>query len=280
MLKKHIHILLITIFIGSLLASCEKVVHLDLNSAETRIVIEGNITPNPGPYEVVIRTSGDYYTAEGIMPITGAKVIVSDDLGNSDTLSEESEGVYFTNTIVGESYRTYSLEVKYKDISYSGTELLPAKVFIDSLSYEEMPVGAGPPPEDEDKKMYIVFCNFLDPVETEDYYRFKIKINNESVESRGSSYILANDQLFNGQYVKYTIWGVEASPQDTVSIILETIGFNTFEYFRTLNDALSSGGMGSTPYNPISNLTNDALGYFGAYTSDKQSIILKREASF
>lgn len=257
------------------MVSCEKVVYLDLNSADTRIVIEGNITPDPGPYEVRITTSGDYYTADGIMPISGAQVIVSDDLGNSDTLTEDSVGVYLTNTIVGESDRTYYLEVDYEETSYSGSEFLPIKVYIDSLSYDEMPKGAGPPPEDESKKMYLIFCHFHDNEETEDYYRFKIDINGEMGNGRGSYYSLASDQLFNGQEVNYTIWGVEAAPQDTVSIVLEAIGFNTYEYFRTLNDALSSGGMGGTPYNPITNLSNNALGYFGAYTSDTSSIILE-----
>lgn len=64
-------------------------------------------------------------------------------------------------------------------------------------------------------------------------------------------------------------------PGDTISIELNSIGFNTFEYFRTLNDALNSGGMGSTPYNPITNLNNDALGYFGTYTSDTEQFIVE-----
>ncbi len=276
MIKKHIHIVILTIFLSFVLASCEKVIHLDLNSADTRIVIEGNITPDAGPYEVVITTSGDYYTAEGIMPITGAQVIISDDIGNYDTLTEKSDGIYLTNNIVGESDRTYSLDVVYKGNSFSGSELLPVKVTIDSLSYEEIPKNAGPPPEEPENKIYNIFCSFNDPEETEDYYRFTVLRNGEEDPNRrGGSYNVASDQLFNGQTVKYAIWYVEAAPQDTITIIMDAIGFNTYEYFRTLNDALSSGGMGGTPYNPITNLSNDALGYFGAYTRDRSSIVLE-----
>jgi hypothetical protein len=274
MLKKHIHIIFLTIIVSFLLVSCEKVIHLDLNSAETRIVIEGNITPDAGPYEVVITTSGDYYTAEGIMPISGAQVIISDDIGNFDTLSEKLEGIYLTNNLLGESDRTYSLDIAYKGNSYSGSEYLPVKVTIDSLSYEEN--GVRPPPEEPENKIYNINCNFTDPEESEDYYRFTILINGEESESRrGGNYNVTSDQLFNGNPFQYTIWYVEAAPQDTITIVMDAIGFNTYEYFRTLNDALSSGGMGGTPYNPITNLSNDALGYFGAYTRDRKSIILE-----
>lgn len=257
------------------LSSCEKVVHLDLNSAETKIVIEGNITAEEGPYEVMITTSGDYYTAEGIMPISGAQVIVSDDIGNTDTLIEMSEGSYLTNNLIGTSDRTYSLDVSYENNSFNAEEYLPYKVYIDSLSYEEIPKNSGPPPEEPENKVYNMYCNFSDVEETDNYYRFSILINGEESTSRGGNYNVTDDQLFNGQDVKYVIWYVEAAPQDTVTIILDAIGFNTYEYFRTLNDAISSGGMGGTPYNPITNLSNDALGYFGAYTRDEMSIILE-----
>lgn len=257
-----------------LMVSCEKIVHLDLNSAEPRIVIEGNITSDPPPYKVEIRTSGDYYTAEGISPISGALVVVSDELGKIDTLREDSAGRYITNNIVGESNMKYSLNVVYQNKEYAGSDFLPNKVYIDSLEFEKRENGNHGPPSENEKPKYYIYCYFTDPSETEDYYRFNIEVNGILSTGAFSNYSLASDQLFNGQHVKYTLYGVEAMPGDTVTIGLNSIGFNTYEYFRTLNDALSSGGMGSTPYNPISNLSNDALGYFGAYTNNNSSIIL------
>ena len=270
------HIFTLTLLSTILLISCEKVVHLDLNSADTRIVIEGNITPEQGPYEVMITTSGDYYNAEGIMPISGADVIMYDDFGNSDTLMEESDGIYLTNSLIGQSERTYAIDVVYNSTRYSGSDYLPNKIYIDSLSYQEVPKNGGPPPENPEKKVYNIYCNFNDPEDTEDYYRFTIDINGEEPEGRGSGYNIASDQLFNGQHVKYVLWYIEAAPQDTITIKMDAIGFNTYEYYRTLNDALNSGGMGGTPYNPITNLNNDALGYFGAYARDTASLILEK----
>ena len=271
MKKIHNHIWIIAIIISALFMSCEKVIDLDLNSAEPRIVIEGNITSDPGPYQVSITTSGDYYTAEGIMPVSGAEVIVVDNLNHADTLSEVSDGKYLTKNLIGESDRTYSIKVVYKDKEYTGSDYLPTKVYIDSLSFEKMEFG-GPGSGNKEKPRFTIYCYFTDPIETIDYYRFNVSVNDSTISGRMNYYSLSSDQLINGKYVKYALWGVEAMTGDTISVRLDCIGFNTYEYFRTLNDALSSGGMGSTPYNPISNLSNKALGYFGAYTADLKRI--------
>jgi hypothetical protein len=276
MQKSNKYIFLLAVISSSILMSCEKVIDLDLNSAEPRIVIEGNITSEPSPSLVLLSSSGDYYTAQGIEPISGADITITDELGHSDTLIEYEAGIYYTSTIIGEANRTYTMVVNHNGNEYSGTETLPEKVLIDSLSYEKMEFGGpGGGSGDEEKEYYIIYCSFSDPIETIDYYRFEILINGLPAEGYRSYYYLASDQLFNGQILQYPIRWVEAQPGDTVNISLQTIGFNTYEYFRTLNDALSGGGMGSTPYNPISNLSNNALGYFGAYTADNRNIILK-----
>ncbi|MBC8319801.1 MAG: DUF4249 domain-containing protein [Bacteroidetes bacterium] len=262
------------IFISFTLVSCEKVIDLDLNTAEPRLVIEGNITSNPGPYLVSLSTSGDYYTTHGINPVSGANIIISNELGHADTLFEFKPGIYHTSTLTGETNRTYTIVVDYNGKEYSGSETLPHKVYIDSLSYEKMeftgPGGGG----GEDKPRYSIYCTFLDPIETVDYYRFDILVNGIPMGGFRSYYYLASDQLFNGHIVQYPIRWVESQPGDTVTISLHTIGFNTWEYFRTLNDALSGGGMGSTPYNPITNLSNNALGYFGAYAIDSKNLVV------
>ncbi len=274
MKKINNHITIIALILSSLIISCEKIVHLDLNSAEPRIVIEGNITSEPGPYLVSITTSGDYYTAEGMEQISGASVIVTDDFGNIDTLTEINDGNYYTNNTVGMSNSSYSLKVDYQGVNYSGSDFLPNKVLIDSLNYEKRDDG-GHGPGNGKKPMYDFFCFFTDPPETVDYYRFRIKVNGIPIGGSRNYYSLRSDQLINGQHVKQSLRRIEAMPGDSITIELNSIGFNTYEYYRTLNDALNSGGMGSTPYNPISNLSNKALGYFGAYTKDSQSLIIQ-----
>jgi hypothetical protein len=257
--------------------SCQKVVVLDLNTAETQLVIEGNITSNPGqPQTVFVSTSGSFYTGEGIEAVGDALVVLKDEEGNSQTLEMYTPGVYFTYDFPVKENITYSIEVTRNGEVYTGSEEFPVKKTIDSLSYvvNEGLFGDGGLNEDGDTT-YNIFCTFQDPAETLDYYRFYVYLDDSLVQAGFGSYFVTDDELFNGQLYSLEIIGSGAIKGNDVRVEMQSIGANTFRYYVGLNDLLSGGGMGSTPYNPISNLNNNALGYFGAYVSDTQTILIE-----
>ena len=254
--------------------SCQKVVVLDLNTADPMIVIEGNITANQGPKTVYVTTSGSFYTAEGIGPIDDATVIFSDSEGNVDTLAMYAPGIYYTYEMDGVENVEYTIEVLHDGIVYTGSEVFPEKKLIDSLSFVVNEGLFGDGLNEDGDTTYNILCRFQDPEDTFDYYRFVVSLNDSLVQTGFGTYSVTDDELFNGQLFDYEITGTGAIKGDTVEIELQSTGYNTYKYYSTLNDALS-GGLGSTPYNPISNLNNDALGYFGAYTSDSQTIIIE-----
>lgn len=255
-------------------SACQKVVVLDLNTAEPMIVIEGNITSAPMPLLVFISTSGSYYTAEGIEPIENATVIIRNEERLLDTLEMYAPGFYYGYNISGEENMEYTIEVINEGKVYTGSEVFPTKKKIDSLYFvrNEGIFGNGGLNEDGDTT-FNVMCRFQDPAETMDLYRFIVSVNDSVVKAGFRTYLVTDDELFSGQLFDYEL-SPSAIKGDTVVVEMQSIGYNTYQYLLTLNDALS-GGMGSTPYNPISNLNNDALGYFGAYTSDKSTIIIE-----
>ena len=262
----------IAILISSIsLFSCEKVIDIDLNEAEPRLVIEGNITSESGPYEVYLSTSGGYFDNTAVQPVENGIVRISDDEGNSEILTETSPGIYKSNTFIGVENRNYSVQVEVNGKLYSASDYLPPRIEIDSLYYEEDNFG-GPGSGHEEQK-YRIRCTFTDPVDTANYYRFMTYVNGQRVEGNFNPYQVTDDEIFDGNTITLSIRGITAQPGDEVRLELQSIGFNTYEYFRTLNDALSSGGMGSTPYNPISNRDNGALGYFGADSISSRSVI-------
>lgn len=274
-MRKNTYIKLLVILLVSVaFSACQKVVVLDLNTAEPVIVIEGNITAAPYPLLVFLSTSGSYYTGEGIEPIEGATVVVRDDNQHIDTLEMYAPGYYYAYNINGVENTEYTIEVINDGKMYTGSEVFPTKKTIDSLYFvrNEGVFGDGGLNEDGDTT-YNVMCRFQDPPETLDFYEFIVYINDSAVQAGFRTYLVTDDELFSGQLFDYEL-SPGAIKGDTVIVEMQSIGYNTYQYFLTLNDALS-GGMGSTPYNPISNLNNDALGYFGAYVSDKSTIIIK-----
>ena len=56
------------IFIVWLFSGCQQVVSVDLNTANPRIVVEGNIKDQPGPYSVFLSMTGSYFDTTLVDP--------------------------------------------------------------------------------------------------------------------------------------------------------------------------------------------------------------------
>ena len=274
-MKLSIIKLFIFLLAGLILSSCQKVVVLDLDTAESMLVIEGNVTSNPGqPQTVFVSTSGSFYTGEGLIAVGDATVLIKDEEGRVYTLEMYTPGIYFTYDIDPIENTEYSIEVIRESETYTGSEVFPVKKLIDSLGYVVNEGIFGNGLNEDGDTTYNILCRFQDPEETEDFYRIFVYLNDSLVRAGFSAYMVADDELFNGQLFTLEIFGSGAIKGDLVKIELQSIGFNTFRYYVGLNDALT-GGTGSTPYNPISNLSNDALGYFGAFASDSVSVLIE-----
>ncbi|MCK4664036.1 MAG: DUF4249 domain-containing protein [Bacteroidales bacterium] len=260
-------------------ASCEDVIEIDLSSIEPKLVIEATISDKQEPYTIKLTKSGDYFEP-GIYPaVSNASVVISDNIGNTETLQEVENGIYQTVNMQGEIGITYTLNVLSEGIEYTAESLMPEKVNIDSLSYEFVEAT---PRFDEG---YMVNCHFADPLETKNYYRFKTYLNGELLNSSSDIYI-RDDKMFNGNEVKIPLLTEIYSFNDTITIELLSLNKETYDYFNTLINIIggnSEGGpmggggpmAGSTPANPETNLSNGAMGYFGAFTVSSETIIIK-----
>ncbi len=270
--------LILPVMLVLLINSCEKVIDIDLNEAEPRLVVEGAVTLNSGPYAVKLSTSGDFYTGEGIAPVTDAVVNISGSGGQQETLMNIGNGIYVTHYIAAVPFTGYTLTINYNGQTYTATDTLPGQVNIKEVSYDLSELGGGGNnQEDEYENRYDFFCRFQDPSEPGNHYMLQIKRNGEEIAGMRGMYYMLSDENVNGQMVNYPLFGIGANVNDTITIELSAVGAATYDYFRTLNDALSQGGMGSTPYNPVTNLSNNALGYFGTFTYDSRIIVIGRK---
>jgi hypothetical protein len=250
------------------LSGCQKVINVDLNEAAPRLVIEGVITDRTGPYIVNISKTGSYFNQPVLPAVSGARVIINDDSGLTDTLKETKPGIYFTSTIRGMTGRTYTLKVLSENIEYVGSSTMLSHVNIDSLTLrksdsQHFEIGGN----DQNEVHVELHCFFHDPPE-KNYYRIKVYAN-DSI--RTEDYRLYDDQYTNGREIELRVTHAEA--RHTYRIELLSIDEETYLYYRTLDDLLFSNPVfGSTPANPDGNLSNGALGYFGAYAVSTKNI--------
>jgi hypothetical protein len=250
-MKQYINLAITSIVLVSVFSSCEKIINLDLNSDSPQIVIEGNVYDQPGPYLVKISQTVNLDDSIFYPPVNGAVVEISDNAGNSEVLTELSSGNYITSVLQGASGRTYTLTVESKGKTYVAISTMPNPVNIDSIYLEKSMFG----------NENSVSVNFNDPVNINNYYCLVEFINSK----RQTGFNVTDDNLNQGKIISYSLMSARNTGKietgDNVSVWLESIDENVYEYFRT---ASRDGGQSSSPSNPTSNINNGALGYFNA----------------
>lgn len=248
-----------------LLTSCQKVIELNLSTAVPAIVIQGNVFDHAGPYVVTISKTVNFNLTNNFPPVTTAKVSISDNVGNTEVLSEVLDGTYITSVLRGVAGRTYTLTVENEGQTYVAKSTMPMAVNIDSMYLKKSIFG----------NRYLTTINFRDPNNIDNYYRVIQSIN----DTLKTGINIANDELGQGLILRYSLSATTPTGNnplkigDNITIQLECIDKNVYEYFRT---SRSNNGQSASPANPVSNLSNGALGYFSACTVREASIVFNK----
>lgn len=124
--------LIIIFMAGLVLAGCREEFFPEFKGDDKKLVIEGGITSEPGPY--FIRLSQSLPINQPIrVPYTGCEVIISDDTGYQEILTEKEPGVYQTleNGITGRVGNSYAVQVKTPE----------GKIYQTDFQKMENPVG-------------------------------------------------------------------------------------------------------------------------------------------
>ncbi len=122
--------------------SCIDPMYFDKGEASKSLVVDGLITTEPGPYVVYLAITSEYNSYYvNTEEVEGARVIISDDMGNSEILAETYiPGIYKTDPdgIRGIPGRYYKIEIETPDGKQyeSKPELLSAVPGIDAVYYE------------------------------------------------------------------------------------------------------------------------------------------------
>lgn len=260
--------------------ACTERIDIDVDKSSTRCVIYGEITTDTTSHLVKITRSADYFSNKPAEPISGAVLSISDGT-NVFPLTESTTkpGNYYTNSnVYGVPGKTYTLNVSNVDLlgdgvmqSYTAIAELKNVSKLDSVGAEF----------DKTFDMWAVKLWALDP-EEDNYYMFKLSINDKLYTDSLINLTVTDDQLFNGNYTNgIQIFFLEE--KDTLDlgdkITVEGCGI-TKDYYNFISEAqtlirgqdpLFSG----PPANVRSNINNNALGYFAAYSIARSSDVVK-----
>lgn len=258
----------VLLFVGIVIFSaCQKVIDVNLNSANPKLVVEANIDSKLNSCTVLLSKSVSF-TESNIFPAEqNALVVLADQNGSKDTLMESMPGQYYKkmNKVLNNS--EYHLTIKSSDRAvYEATSTMKTSVIIDSISILKQNFGFR-------GVNYSVRLQFKDEVSQTNYYQFIVYINGV----KSSTTRLRTDELFNGKVANVSIRlenSKEIKSGDVISVEVINIDKGVYTYYYGLNQ-LGSGPNGSaTPANPKSNVSGDCLGVFSANASTISTVVI------
>lgn len=259
---KKIFLLLLPILF--LVASCEEVVEVDLETAAPRLVIDASIDwvkGTPGNEQTVKLTTTTGYYNPNVPIVEGATVFITNSMGTMfDFIEEPNTGNYnCTNfePVIGESY---TLTVVVDGQTYKATETLYPTPDIEEIVQDN---EGGFFNEDVEVRFF-----YQDDGATDNWYMYRF--------SNGlmpySDYDVLEDKFFQGNQMFGIYSHEDLAPGDELRIRLYGISQRYYNYMMILI-AMAEGGAGSGPFQSppttlrsnMINQTNEdnyALGYF------------------
>ncbi|RYY23870.1 MAG: DUF4249 domain-containing protein [Sphingobacteriaceae bacterium] len=258
-------ILFFTVLVSAmLLLSCKKVIEINFEDTANQLVIEGIVTNASNMQTVKISKSVAVTAASNFPAVSGATVGISSN-GTTYALREISAGNYRVTGLRGQPGRTYQLNISYNGQNYTATSTMPNQVRLDSLGLDVTSVVG--------KEFKSVSVAYTDPAATTNYYRFLLSVNNVP----SANYFIYTDQLTNGRPVNRNLrdGDLNLKTGDVATIEMQCIDQNVYQYWNGLSQNENRGGASTTPANPVSNISNGALGYFSAHTAQTVQLTIK-----
>ena len=244
---------------GVAFIACQKVVQLDLRTAPPVYVIQGNITDQPGPYQVQITQTTGFYAANTFPGVDGAMVTVADGAGHSEMLIDNGGGIYSTTSLQGVQGQAYSLSVVIGHDSFTAVSTMPYRVNLDSVYITPVLNGG--------KTVLAAVPGFINPPGPGVAYYFF----NQTIDGYLDKSLYYGSSEFSAGQVNHFSLERNSSDStlhigDTVTVEMQCIDKPMYTYWSSLDKA-ATGAPTFEPGNPVTNLRGGALGYFSAHTS-------------
>jgi hypothetical protein len=251
--------------------SCTESVTLELKGVSPQIVVDASI-PEADFAVVRITKTVDFNTLNNFPPVSGATVKLMDGNGFTETLTEITPGYYHSSTIKGIPGSNYKLTVEVEGLMMYSEEVMPKSVMINTLRAREVELPEGPIVDrifDYPRTEVIVTYN--DIKGEENYYRFIEYINGKQTKNH-----LFDDRFNDGKVVKSFLLDFKRrlTVGDTLVVEMQSLTKEAYGYLFgfSLMNALPQG---TTPSNPVSNISGTKLGYFSAYTFYRDTLIVE-----
>lgn len=253
------------------LNSCEKVIDVDLNTAEKKYVIEGVVSDKAGMSYVKISRTKDFDEDNFPDPVSDAIVRIQENGLTIYTLAESpAPGVYESPVLLGQSGYRYNLTVTVNNQTFTAESTMPAKVNLDTIFVSDELIFTS--------TRKIVNAVFDDPAGPGNSYRFIQYVNG----LQETQTLIRNDDYSDGRRIVNKLFYFSTDHEDKrniksgdqVLVDMFCIEPAIYKYWFSLDRSAIGNGQQATPSNPVTNIKGGALGYFSAATVQSKSMVV------
>ncbi|MDA3616397.1 DUF4249 domain-containing protein [Polluticaenibacter yanchengensis] len=253
-----------------LTTACQKVIDIDLKDTPKKMVIEAVVTDIAGQAKVLITQTKNYNESNTPDYLPGGKVSISDNEGNTVVFSETATGRFEAPALVGQASKTYTLKVEINNQTYTSSVKMPEKVVLDDAYItEEFLFG-------ENRKMTTV--DYQDPPGVGNFYRCVQFINGK----KDNTIYINSDDYTDGRYMKDKLFYIADEDKgqeviksgDEIKVEFMSLEKSVYKYWFSLDMGATGENQAATPANPVSNITNGALGYFSVHPYQSKTFIV------
>ncbi len=242
--------------------SCTKVIDIDINESDTKIVVEMVGTNFENTSYLQLSMSNDLYAENSVQTISNAIVKVTDLNGITYTFTESEPGRYTSPNFLVKPNNFYDLT-----IIIEGDTLTASSQSFSIPSIKKL--GAAPLSNEEGTDL-LLNLTFSDPELEANFYRFKIWVNGEI----GFQYYLTDDLAFNGSDFTISFFRDQVGSGDVVKIEMISMDGANYDFFQSrFSTSGGTNAFSAAPANLVTNIEN-GIGYFGMYTTDTLTYIV------
>ncbi|MBF4485168.1 DUF4249 domain-containing protein [Flavobacterium sp. CSZ] len=255
--------LLMALFISILLASCEEVVDVDLDTAPPKLVIEAAINWQKGTtgkqQTVKLSTTTGYF--ENVIPtVSGATIFIKNSKNEQFNFVEvQKTGRYVCANFTPVIDENYTLTVISNGNTYTATETLKSVAPITRIEQNNEGGFTG---KDIETKAF-----FNDPADADNFYLFKYVYSNKVTSTyyvsedkffQGNEFFSSSDddELKAGDEVEMTHYGISKQYYNYMSILVSIAGSNSGGPFQSPPATVKGNIINTT------DKANYPLGYF------------------
>ncbi|MET0946580.1 MAG: DUF4249 domain-containing protein [Flavobacterium sp.] len=265
---------LLSLFSVLFFSSCEDTVTLDLETGETKIVVDAEIIWQKGTtgneQTIKISKTAPYYN-NTTPKVSGAQVRIENTNGDVFTFNETEPGIYLCTNFAPVIDMDYTLYVTAEGQSFTAVEKLTSVTPIDKVEQAIVPDFDG-------KDVIELTFYYKDPANETNYYL----TDYQSEFLLFPEYELTDDELFDGNEISTRYSDSDKMKAgNTVNITHRGVSKNFYNYMNLILEVYGGSPFSIPPGNIRGNIVNTsdsnnfAFGYFRLCEADKVSYLVK-----